>query len=107
MHTKGDRCLHVGFAVIDVNRQGRVDCKSLQEKLENAWIRFQQFHFARQHNSPEPLQNSNRFRAAGKVSTDQLLSAYKGTLREFSFVRMSTVPEIGPASISSYRRTQA
>jgi len=36
--------------------------------------------------SPESItplnqfKNSNRFRAAGKVSTDQLLSAYKGTL---------------------------
>src|SRR5689334_1511728 len=39
MHTTGHRCLHVGFAVIDVNSQGRVNCKSLQEKLENAWIR--------------------------------------------------------------------
>src|SRR5712671_6731649 len=63
--------------------------------------------------SPESItprnhfKNSNRFRAAGNVSADQLLSAYKGTLREFSSARISTVPEIGPASISSYRANQA
>src|SRR5260221_13554484 len=63
--------------------------------------------------SPESItplnqfKNSNRFRAAGKASTDQLLSAYKGTPREFSSVRMSTLPETVPASISSYRRNQA
>src|SRR5882672_5648978 len=63
--------------------------------------------------SPESIvprnhfKNANRFSAAGKVSADQLLSAYKGTLREFSSARISTVPAIGPASISSYRPNQA
>src|SRR5712671_22476 len=63
--------------------------------------------------SPESItprnhfKNANRFSATGKVSADQLLSAYKGTLREFSSARISTVPEIGPASISSYRPNQA
>src|ERR1700756_5741390 len=56
MHTKGHCCLHVRSAVIDVNSKGWVDCKILQEQFENARIRFQQFRFARKHNSREPLQ---------------------------------------------------
>src|SRR5580704_12060857 len=56
MHANRRRCVHIRPTVIYVNGAGRINCKSLKEKLENARIRFQQSHFARKHNSSEPLQ---------------------------------------------------
>src|SRR3984957_1810896 len=50
---------------------------------------------------------SNLLRAIGKVSADQLLSANNGTPRVRNSASRSTVPAIGPASISSYRSNQA
>src|SRR6201995_2948285 len=65
--THATRCrrLHIRFAVIDVNRQSRLECKSLQEKLKDTWIRFQQFHFTRKHHSPEPFQEREPLQSRG------------------------------------------
>src|SRR5258708_12797574 len=99
MHTKGHRCLHVGFAVIDVNSQGRVDCKSLQEKLENAWIRFQQFPFARKHTSLEPLQKLEPLQSGREgLNTPIRTPFYPPSLPHYSHDQ-SLAPETHPLHI--------
>ena len=101
VNPKASRRVDVLRDGVDENGAMRVEAMSIEQDFVDAPVRFDRSDLARNDDALEQPQEVEALARQRIVSAEKLLNRYKGVPRACSSARMSTVPLIGPAIISS------